>query len=307
MSFDADRLYHLLPAVHRIRDAEQGYPLRQLIEVIAGQAAVLEENLAQLYDNHFVETAAPWALPYIADLLGIRGLGRSGERVLRTRAEVGHTVAYRRRKGTAAMLEMLAHDVTGWPARVLEFFDRLAMTQHLNHLRSGNEAFTSLRNANELEFFNTPFEKATRTVETRRIESGRGKWNIPNVGLFLWRLRACSLTRSPLVPATIDGSESKTHFRFHPLGLDAPLFNRPKTEDEITHLAEPINVPIPSVDGCSLDRVFRSNRAIRDIVRFGPTSTIHGPTSFILPRITMGRTEVSSLRERQYARSWFAI
>ena len=34
-------------------------------------------------------------------------------------------------------------------------------------------------------------------------------------------------------------------FLFHPLGIDAPLFNRPQTEVEITHLAEQINVPAP--------------------------------------------------------------
>ena len=36
-------------------------------------------------------------------------------------AEVAHTIGYRRRKGTAAVLEQLARDVTGWPAaRVVE-------------------------------------------------------------------------------------------------------------------------------------------------------------------------------------------
>ena len=74
MSFDADKLYQLLPAVHRNRDVEHDEALKQLVAVIAGQVAVLEENLEQLYDNHFVETAAPWALPYLGDLLGIRGL-----------------------------------------------------------------------------------------------------------------------------------------------------------------------------------------------------------------------------------------
>ena len=47
----ADRLYALLPAIHRIRDAEQGYPLRELLAVIAEQVAAMEENLAQLYDD----------------------------------------------------------------------------------------------------------------------------------------------------------------------------------------------------------------------------------------------------------------
>ncbi len=43
MSFDTKRLYELLPAIYRIRDAEQGEPLRALLDIIAGQAAVLEE------------------------------------------------------------------------------------------------------------------------------------------------------------------------------------------------------------------------------------------------------------------------
>ena len=221
MSFDADKIYELLPAVYRVRDAEQGEPLRQLIEVIAGQVAVVEENLEQLYDNHFVETAAPWALPYIGDLLGIRGLSGGGTLTRAPRSEVGHTIAYRRRKGTAAMLELLARDVTGWPARAVEFFERLALTQHVNHIRLQNRAFVSLRSADELEFFGTPFETATRTVEVRRIEPKRGKWNIPNVGLFLWRLSAYSLTRTPLaaVQAPVELADER-HFRFHPLGLD---------------------------------------------------------------------------------------
>src|SRR3569623_2498654 len=49
MSTAADRLYELLPAIHRIRDAERGYPLRELMALIAEQVAAMEENLEQLY------------------------------------------------------------------------------------------------------------------------------------------------------------------------------------------------------------------------------------------------------------------
>jgi hypothetical protein len=246
MSWDADEIYELLPAVYRVRDAEQGEPLRQLIEVIASQVAVVEESLEQLYDNHFVETAQSWALPYIGDLLGIRGLSGGGTLTRAPRAEVGHTIAYRRRKGTAAMLELLAHDVTGWPAHAVEFFERLALTQYVNHVRLQNRAFVSLHVADELEFFATPFETATRTVEVRRIEPKRGKWNIPNVGLFLWRLSAYSLTRTPLAPVQVPPVlADKRHFRFCPLGLDLPLFSLPITEVDFSHLAEPLNVPMP--------------------------------------------------------------
>ncbi len=58
---DADTLYALLPAIYRARDAERGEPLKALLAVLAGQAAAVEENLAQLYDDQFIETAAAWA------------------------------------------------------------------------------------------------------------------------------------------------------------------------------------------------------------------------------------------------------
>lgn len=242
MSFDAESLYNLLPAIHRVRDAETGGALRALIGVIADQMAVLEEELDQLQDNYFVETAAPWALPYLGELLGSTGIGGAGRtRQLAPRAEIANTIAYRRRKGTAAILEQLARDATGWPAAVVEFFQRLATTQHLNHVRPANRSWGSLRSAKKLEFIGTPFEEASRTVEVRRIQKNLGKWNIPNIGIFLWRLQAYSRTRSPLAVAHFS---DERHFRFHPLGLDLPLCLNPATEAGISHLAEPRNAPL---------------------------------------------------------------
>ena len=72
--FDAERLLTLLPALYRIRDAEQGGPLRALLAVLAEQIGAVEESLEQLYDDQFVETCAGWAVPYIGDLVGYRAL-----------------------------------------------------------------------------------------------------------------------------------------------------------------------------------------------------------------------------------------
>ena len=101
-------------------------------------------------------------------------------------------------------------------ASVVEYFQLLATTQYMNHLRPQNISVTSLRQrhfaslqehlcrenlseANErqwkaLAYLNTPFDSPTRTVDVRRIESRRGKYNIPNVGIFLWRLGSYSMT-----------------------------------------------------------------------------------------------------------------
>src|SRR3954469_1225770 len=141
MSFDADRLYELLPAIHRIRDKEQGEPLKALLSVIADQVAILEEDLAQLYDDQFIETCADWVVPYIGDLVGYRQLHGVTARVSSPRAEVADTIRLRRGKGTAATLETLARDVTGWDVRVVEMYRRLATTQHVNHVRHDSLAF----------------------------------------------------------------------------------------------------------------------------------------------------------------------
>ena len=239
MSFDADTLYGLLPSIHRVRDAERGEPLRALLAVIAGQVEVLEENIEQLYDDQFIETCAPWVLPYIGALIDYRSLHPIGPERVTPRAEVANTIGYRRRKGTACVLEQLARDVTGWNARVVEFFQLLATTQFMNHVRPANHYAPDLRKWEPLERLGTAFESTARSVDVRHIERGEGKYNIPNLGIYLWRLTAFRLRESPAV-----GLDAH-RFLFNPLGANLPLFTRPKTEPSITHLAEPVNVPAP--------------------------------------------------------------
>src|SRR5262249_53263853 len=151
------------------------------------------------------------------------------------------TIALRRRKGTLAMLEQLAFDVTGWRARAVEFFQLLGTTQYMNHLRPRNRATLDLRDGLALERIDGPFSPPAPTLEVRRIRNGRGRYNVPNIGIFLWRLDAQRRGPSPATrdPADVTG----LRFRFSALGDDAPLHTRPATETSITHLAEPLNVP----------------------------------------------------------------
>jgi hypothetical protein len=243
MSLAAERLYALLPAVYRVRDEQHGRPLHALVSLIAHELEVLEENIEQLYDDQFIETCEEWVAPYIGDLIGYRPLHGVAAAVASRRAEVANTIAYRRRKGTAAMLEQLARDVTGWPARAVEFFEQLATTQYMNHVRPHAPATADLRSTPRMLQAGGPFNAVAHTAEMRRPESRAGRYNIPNVGLFLWRLQPFRLSNVPLTPDRGDASGLK--FRFNPLGADQPLFRRPLTETEISHIAEPANVPDP--------------------------------------------------------------
>lgn len=235
-----ERLYQLLPAFHRQRDAMEGEPLRALLAVIEAEFGALEADIAGLYENWFIETCDEWVVPYIGDLLRVRGLRQMLSAGFSQRAFVANTLAYRRRKGTAAVLEQLARDITGWPPRAVEFFERLSATQHMNHVRAQCVRTPDLRDTNSLELLPGPFGTAEHTVDVRRIARNRGLYNIPNVGLFLWRLESYGVVRSDAF-AVADPPDGR--FTFDPLGRDLPVFNPPQTETEITHLAEEVNVP----------------------------------------------------------------
>ena len=241
MSIHADKLYELLPPAYRLRDDEQGGVLKALLAVMAEQGANIENNLDQLYLDQFIETCADWVIPYIGDLLECRLLHDPGNPAFGPRAwmraRVANTIRYRRRKGTAAMLEQLARDTTGWNACAVEFFRLLCTTQNLNHLRPENFRSPDLRRGGTLDLLDSPFDRIAHTADVRHIATGRGKHNIPNVGLFLWRLQAYP----------VSGASACDHgngcFSFSPLGHDMPLFNRPRTEEDISHVAGEENVP----------------------------------------------------------------
>lgn len=219
-------------------------PLRALLEAFSGEIAVMEQSLDQLYDDLFVETCADWVIPYIGDLLGSEPLHQLGAQRGLARAEVAHTIALRRRKGTAAVLEQLARDLTGWNARAVEYFRLLITTQFMNHVRKDHFSTASVRERDALQWVGTAFDSFSHTVDVRRISSGVGRYNVPNVGIFLWSVDAHRLSRSPTVPEPHDDPDSLRH-RFSPLGHDMALYTKPEAEERITHLAEPINVPAP--------------------------------------------------------------
>jgi Phage tail protein (Tail_P2_I) len=239
-----ERLYALLPALHRRRDAAIGSPLRALLAVLDGTAGALEADIARLYENWFVETCDEWVVPYLADLVGVQALNPVAARTNSQRAYVANVLAYRRRKGTAAMLEQLAQDLTDWAAHATEFFQLLSTTQHLNHPRLENVRTPDLRRDALLGLLGGPFEAAAHTGEVRRIASGRGRYGIHHVGLFLWRLDADPVSGADAAPAADRPGESG-FFRFSPLGQDEPLFNRRHVEEDVSSLSTEDEVPGP--------------------------------------------------------------
>jgi hypothetical protein len=252
MSANQDRLYELLPAIQRIRDVEQGYPLRALMRVVGEQVSAIEDNIGQLYDNWFIETAQDWAVPYIAELVGYQPVGEAGitsdgnsalGKVLTPRREVANILAFRRRKGSLALLELIADASAGWPARAVEFYTMLARAQNINHLKLDRIASASFMSAQRLAETGGPFDTLAHSVDIRRISShrGAGHYNIPDVGLYVWRLKPYAMLKAP---ACCIEAEGRNCFSFSALGNDTPLFNASIRQRDPTAIADKINLPI---------------------------------------------------------------
>jgi hypothetical protein len=241
----SERLYQLLPSLYRLRDAANGSPLRALLAVIDDQAQALETDIARLYENWFIETCDEWVVPYIADLLGVKGLKPVEGQTYSQRAYVANVLSFRGRKGTAAMLEQLAQDLTGWPAHAVEFFQLLATNQNLNHLRPKNFRTPDLHDDNLLGLLGGPFEGIAHTVDVRSIAEGRGRFNIQNVGLFLWRLESYPISGADASIATDGGAAGNGFHRFSPLGQDLPLFNVRGVPGEVTRSSTEDLLPGP--------------------------------------------------------------
>jgi hypothetical protein len=245
MILDADALYALIPPVYREQDAALGVeggpgPLREIIEIVAAQLGLIDAEVDQLYDDAFIETCNTWVVPYIGDLVGYTPLNASINARLSPRAEVANTIRYRRWKGTATILEQLATDVTGWSAVAVEFFQKLRMTQFVNHVRLDSLGTVDVRNADVASSVGTPFDATAHRVDVRSIRSRRGRYNIPNVGVFVWRLGAFANSDNPSDARRVDDG----HYLFDPLGFDVPLVNLPAERPPFTR-TQPGDVPAP--------------------------------------------------------------
>lgn len=258
MDDEVDRLYKLLPTVYQRQEAEaQRYPLRDLLRVIAEQVDVVEADIDQLYENWFIETCQDWAAPYIGDLVGYRPVLETGlpddttasrtrqrYRTLVPRREVADTIRNRRRKGTLALLEELAADVSRWPARAVEFYTRLDWLQAMQHVRPEYGRTVDVRHGDALDRLDGPFDELAHTVDVRRINSWLtpGRYNIPSVGLFVWRLKVYPISYAPAYCLEERGEHCYT---CSVLGNDSPLYTLPEPEAKQTGIAGELNLPVP--------------------------------------------------------------
>lgn len=279
----ADKLWNLIPAIYRTLDTDvynSNGPLRELVNRIGAQAATVRRSIDRLWEDQSIESCDDWVISYIGNLLAtnlVSSLDARGQRL-----DVYNTIYYRRRKGTVAILEEIASDITGWEARVVEFFRRLSRTRHnldpaiavptdfpadnltlqLAQGLTGNWTHTmiggwaDLRNAYGASQAQGPngiaptprppsaFDEYFHTADFRAGAGRSGWYNIPKLGVFLWRLISFGVNQTMPV-------QNGSCYTFDPTGRRIPLFaasSRPPYDAWISpqewQLPTPISTPL---------------------------------------------------------------
>ena len=222
----------------------------------------MRRSIDRLWADQFIETSDDWVIPYIGDLLDtnlINGLDARGRRL-----DVAKTIHYRRRKGTVAVLEEIARDVTGWETHIIEAFRRLSRTRHnldppvgpgplaaalptpclrtpppagapqprdlLEHegligplTSTPAGGFADLRSLHGGDCTDGPFDEYFHTADLRRGSGAVGRYGIPKLLVFVWRLQSFAVVGGTPVPV----SGCTDEYVFDPTGRFVPLFLLP--------------------------------------------------------------------------------
>jgi hypothetical protein len=255
MSTTPQPIYPLLPAVYRSRDDLLGNPLAAFYSVLESQYGIVKDNLLQLYDDQFIETCAPWVIPYIGALIGYDPVYTVTLAGADSRAEVANTIGYRRRKGTLMAMEQLTQDVSGRATTAVEEFRRLITTLSLRDVRKHHNATANLRRGRDWEDQWGPFTRLNRTVDVRSIAPrnlvppppatnppspdttplemaihGPGRFNIPDVAVWMWRWQRQNQNVTNAPAFSLASAGNSNGYLFSSLGGPIPLFQVPIPE-----------------------------------------------------------------------------
>jgi hypothetical protein len=246
-----ESLFALLPAYVRQRDLQGGGALKELLAIVADQVMLLERDFARMYDNWFIETCEDWVVPYIADLLGYGAPGSSASSgsgaasgVSTPRREIANLLAYRRRKGTVALLDAMARDAAGWPAETVEFYRRLVVAQHLDHVHLHRPDTADLHAARALAVPELPFDRTSHLADVRRTSNAEspGLYNPSGLGLFVFRMQSFTVSSTSAYCREDIGAHC---YSFSILGNDAPLYRHTVPARNACVRTEPTDLPRP--------------------------------------------------------------
>ncbi len=235
-TYYAEKLWEMIPPIYRVEDGSAIKPdvLRSLVLILAKQAAIVRRSQDHLWDDSFIELCNEWAVPYIGELLGTRLVSASNARG--RRIDVAKTIYYRRRKGTLRVLEELISDIAAWDGKVVEQFKRLGRARHgldphptaLAGRSTGSlpGGWADLRQTQGSELADGPFDEYHHTPDFRQQVGLSGRYNLPKLAFYLYRLVAYKVV--DVTPFPLTGGLG---YSFDPSGRDIPLFSHRNIAD----------------------------------------------------------------------------
>lgn len=238
------QLYQLLPEYVRFQDQENGQALEALMGVLDLEFQRLHAGMERLYDDWFIETCAPWLVPFIGDLVGLDRIARSPKARFTWRPLVAKMIARRRFKGTVTCLEHTASDATGWSSFARWQAETIGWTQDVRATKPGFGGFLDLRDALALERLQTPFDDSSHTVDVRSEPGSRPlgdgcRFHPLWVSAWLWRIESRPIWRGA---ARRVGEGCYT---FDPFGQDVPLYVQPQARPGERQAAREIDLQLP--------------------------------------------------------------
>jgi len=225
-----EKLWVLVPEVYR--NADDAGAFRELIGLIAEDAADVRRSIDRLWEDQHIESSDDWAVPYLGELVGARLV--SAQDLRARRVDVDNTVRFRRRRGTPELLETLVRALSGWSVLLDEGFSQLARFRHrLDGPHTQEGFFTNtptggtadLRRPLGAEIAHGPFGEFFHTADARRLTGTMGRFGVRKLNFHLYRLRAFEMTDvDPVAYTDPGGAGFLRTFTFDPSGRGIPLY-----------------------------------------------------------------------------------
>jgi len=226
----AELLYQGLPAFYRNDDQPphgRG-ELQRLLEALAAPLAISRQSIEELYGDLFIDTAGDWALPYLADMVGVRMVFPDADS---NRRDIRSTVSFRRRKGSPRMLEQLGETLTARMVVTQEGWKLVQMSQDINLLRP-ERIVPDIVPPIVGEIADGPLNELHHVVDIRAITRRTGQFHPKHV--FHWVHPTLLFPLEDATPFDLRDPVTDPDFRwaFHPLGLLLPLRARRESSSD---------------------------------------------------------------------------
>lgn len=235
-------LWDHLPAFYRVQDQPPrgDDELRRFLAVLGAPLALIRQNIEELHANLFIDTCDEQVIALLAELVGTTLLFPDADS---NRRDVRGTIAWRRRKGTPAMLAQMARELTNELVVLHEGWQQVMLVQAIN-LPRPDKVLADLRPAVSSEISHGPFDRMQHVLDPRAgtLRTGRYHprhvihWRHPTT---TWPLRegTAAYVGNHLEPistielANVD-PDPDWRYAIHPLGQHRALRARAVDDDD---------------------------------------------------------------------------